>query len=134
MTWTFGGDPSASARDHVRMLIGDIDVNDQLVTDELIEAVLALEGNNVYLAAAKVCRSLVARFSRDVDTSVDGVSDSASQRVRHFRDLAADLAREAGKQAIFGAQVFVGGVGSRAPRSPIFEIGMHDDSGWDRPA
>ncbi len=33
MAWTYGGDPSANARDAIRFLIGDTDTNDQLLND-----------------------------------------------------------------------------------------------------
>ena len=36
MAWTYSGDPSSSARDAIRFLVGDTDTNDQLVTNEEI--------------------------------------------------------------------------------------------------
>lgn len=59
MTWTYSGD-FTTGLDQVRFLIQDTNTGRQLVSDEEIEWVLSTEAN-VYMAAAAICDSLVAK-------------------------------------------------------------------------
>lgn len=90
MTWSYSGDPSTSEKDAVRFEIGDVDVNDQLVSDEEIQYLLTTE-DSIVGAAALCCDKIAARFARDVDKKIEGTSVSASQRYEHYRSLAQHL-------------------------------------------
>ena len=94
MTWTYGNDPENSERDAVRLLVGDTNTNDQLVTDEEVQYALS-QSRTVPGAAAFTCRAIAAIFARDVDLDMSGASYSESQRVEHYRDLADRLDRMA---------------------------------------
>lgn len=98
MTWSYSGDPSTSNKDMVRFLIGDTDTNDQLVSDEEIAAILAVTAN-IKRAAARILRSLAAKFARDVDIAGEGLRESGSQRAQAFRDMADELDEEADGEA-----------------------------------
>lgn len=70
MTWSYN--PSllsqGSAKDLIRLLIGDVISCDPQMQDEEIVALASIRGS-VYGAAAECCRSLAAKFSRSVDQS-----------------------------------------------------------------
>lgn len=77
-------DTESGRLNSVRLLIGDTDIDDQQIQDEEVLFSLALNGSNIYLAGAWCARTLAAKFSRLVNTSLDGAlsadySDMASQ-------------------------------------------------------
>lgn len=98
MTWTYYGDPSDNTKDEVRFLVGDTNSDDRLVEDEEINYALANE--SVYNAAATVAKAIAAKFAREADFSVDGLSKSLSQRAEHYRSLSAELSQKAATKAV----------------------------------
>lgn len=94
MTFTFNEDLSTD-KDLVRFQLGDTDSEDQLISDEMIAALLTKEGS-VNGAAISACRYLIAKFSREVDSSIESISVSASQKVAQFKNLVLDLQRNRG--------------------------------------
>jgi hypothetical protein len=105
--WTYSGDPSASDRDAVRFRIGDTDEAEPLLADAEIDWLLAEQGT-VLPAAIEACRAIAARYARKCDKSVGPVSISYSQRSQHYRDLAAEIAHEAGLDVPLVAPVITG--------------------------
>lgn len=99
MTWTYDNDPTGVPRDEVRLLVGDTDATDQLITDEEIAYSLA-KNPNPYRAAADMARVIAAKFARLVTASVGSVSESASDLWTHYKDLAKELDRKAGTYAL----------------------------------
>ena len=82
----------------VRLLIGDTDTNDQQVQDEEIVFGLAQANNNVYSAGAWVCRTIAAKYSRNVDSEISGaLKESSSQLQAHYLELAEALEYQAQK-------------------------------------
>jgi len=109
--WTYTGDPTASSKDAVRVLCGDIDDTDPQVTDEEIAFWLAEEGNS-YSAAAAVCEHLAARWAREASRSISvggGTSTSInlSDRARAYETKAAKLRLRAATSA---GMVYAGGI------------------------
>lgn len=94
MTATYTG-PSNSDADAVRFRLGDTDTDAAYLTDAEVAYCLTAEGDDVTRAALRACDAIVAKLSRDPDASLPGSSVSWSQRVEHFRQLRADLQREA---------------------------------------
>lgn len=90
MTWTYGGDPSANDRDAVRFLLGDTDINNQLVQDEEIDWLIS-QHEDIYWAAAGAAETLSSKYSSAADSkSADGlsISNNLSQK---YTDLASRL-------------------------------------------
>lgn len=118
MTWSYDntdlGTDSASGRlNAVRLLLGDNDTTDQQVQDEEITFALAQTGNNVYYAAAWTARTLAGKYSRYVDTDLDGqLSENYSQLQTHYQNLSERLEYQ-GKKAGGILGVAAGGI-SRA--------------------
>lgn len=93
--WSYSGDPASSSRDAVRDIIGDVFADDPLLSDEEINAKLAVSAVTM-LAGAMCCDAIAARCSREVDRTNSpqgGVSQTVnySQRAKAFRTLAGDL-------------------------------------------
>ena len=107
MTWTYG--PTFSlARDRIRLLIGDTDSSDQLVSDEEIAVYVTggqLAQSSDYLSAAMVCDAIAAKMSRRADMSAGGSSVSLSQQATAYQTKARHLRR----QAALSTSPFIGG-------------------------
>lgn len=113
MTWTYGGAPgtttSATRRDAVRLLVGDTDTTDQQMTDEEIAFALSQASEDIYNASALLCRALSGKYARLVDTSVESVSSSYSQRAKQYAELAVRLTKEGKRMGSVGLGVPVAG-------------------------
>lgn len=131
MAWTYSGDPSASDRDHVRFLIGDVDSSEQLLTDEEIAFALT-EEPAPRLAAASCCDAIVAKWSRQVDTGMLSLNVNASQRIQNYRTLAAKLRADHYKRItprFLGQSIGTKDTlaGDTDVPQPAFATGMHDN-------
>jgi hypothetical protein len=107
---------TASGRlNSVRLLVGDTDDADQLAQDEEILFALSQANNNIYYAAAWVCRTVAAKFSRMVDTTLDGaLSAKYSTRSKQYQQLAAQVEAQGKKTSGKSLGVFGGGYSSSA--------------------
>lgn len=90
MGWNYSGRPDTNERDKVRFLIGDTCKENPLVQDEEIAFTLG-KFPEVELAAALCCRAIAAKFSRQVNTTVGGVSRSCSDLAKAFAARATEL-------------------------------------------
>jgi hypothetical protein len=135
-------------KDKVRLLIGDTDTSAEMLVDNEINAVLALQPT-VTFAAAACADAIAAKYARKVDLSIGATSVSLSQRAEAFRDLAARLrAGGAGSlpggdgTGVPGVSMFVGGTSVAVNDThaddadevpPSFGIGMDDAPGTASP-
>jgi len=92
----------------VRLLVGDTETLDQQAQNEEITFSLAENGNNTYYSAAWVARAIASKYSRKVNTSLDGAlkadySDLAKQYL-----LLADSLEYQGKTSGSGSSVGIG--------------------------
>ena len=113
MTWTYGGAPGTTSaptrRDAVRLLVGDTDTTDQQVSDEEIAFGLSQAADDIYNASALICRALSGKYARLVDTSIESVSSSYSQRATQYAELAVRLIKEGKRLGSVGLGVPVAG-------------------------
>lgn len=132
MTWTYSCDPGSSLKDEVRFLLGDTDIDDQLIKDEEIAFLLG-RFESALGAAIQGAWSIAAKFARLTDEKTGDISVSHSKLAQQFRDLASQLQDQIGQSSI---QVFAGGISmsdvdtrnediDRVDNQ--FEIGIHDD-------
>ena len=98
MTWSFN-ESLATDRDLVRLELGDTDTTDQLVTDELIAALLLTE-KTVLATAAKLAEHLQAKFSRKVTSAEGPIRAQLSDMSEKYRKLANDLRRRSGNAGL----------------------------------
>ena len=106
MTWTYTGNPSATARDAIRFLVGDTDTNDQLVSDEEIAWVNnQVSGSDtattyLYSAAYRTMLTIASKFSRLADQTVGDLKVSLSQKADNARTQAVELKVLAGREGM----------------------------------
>jgi hypothetical protein len=101
MAWTYDpttlGTVDADERlNSVRLLAGDTDITDPQLQNEEIEFSLTQTGNNVYASAAWVARAISSKYSRLVDTDLDGILTSK------YSTLAKQYMARAGKLDVQG--------------------------------
>jgi hypothetical protein len=86
-----------------------------LAQDEEILFAISQANNNIYYAAAWVCRTVAAKFSRMVDTTLDGaLSAKYSTRSKQYQQLAAQVEAQGKKTSGKSLGVFGGGYSSSA--------------------
>jgi hypothetical protein len=97
-----------------RLLIGDTNANDPILQDAEIVAALSVNGNNVYFAGSWSARVIAAKYSREVNTKLDGqIEVDYSELAKQFISLADNLSYLAKTQgAVLG--VAAGGISRTA--------------------
>lgn len=86
MAWTYDGTLDTNG-EKVRLLIGDTDTNDQQLTDAEISYFLTEAGSNIRLAAILSVEALIAKYARQVDTSIGDLRVGASKKVANYEAL-----------------------------------------------
>ena len=100
MTFTYAGDPGASALASIRFLMGDTDTLDQLLSDEEINWVnlevagSAASTDAVYASAVRCLLAVASKFSRLADQSIGDYKVSLSQKAEAARAQAAVMSKE----------------------------------------
>jgi len=142
MTWTYSNDPANNTRDELRLLVGDTNTSDQLLSDEEIAYYLGLNGSDALASAPSACEGIAAKFSRQANTTNQGLSVAASERAKAYLALANELR----DKAVTVADVFAGGLTISGKEAldqdsdavqPSFRIGLDDnpsgDPEWNAP-
>lgn len=120
MSWEYTGDPEESEKDAVRFIIGDTDASDPLLQDEEIEYTLNNNSMNIRLAAIKCVDAIIAKLSRQVDSTIGPMQVKAEAKWTHYRALRIQLLRESG---LTTAAPFAS---PQATTPGAFRVGMHD--------
>lgn len=123
MAWTYNGDPAASPLATVRFLIGDTDINNQLLQDGEIEYLLTQKGSPNG-AAQQACIALMAKVAMEVDYDIGPERVNASQRLEAYKSLLKEL-----RASALSASAVPSWDDASVYREPIFDIGMHDIRG-----
>jgi hypothetical protein len=95
MTWSYSGDPSSSAMNSIRFLIGDTDTTDQLLSNEEIlwvntEASGTSTGvNALYDAAYRCCLTIASKLARLADKQIGDLNVKFSQKAQGYLTQAA---------------------------------------------
>lgn len=99
MTWTYDTSVLTEAtatgrRNVVRLLIGDTDTSDQQLQNEEIDYFLDNNDDDVFTATKQAVLSLIAKYSRQVDTWMGHTRVERSQRVRSYNKLYEQLCND----------------------------------------
>ena len=134
MAWTYeAANLATSSLYQVRYLVGDIIDVEHLVDDEEINFALT-QRPSIYGAAAMVCRSLAAKFSRKVDTVDKDLRTTYSSQAIAYAKMAVNYETQASVRS--GGLPYAGGISvadkitneqdpDRVP--PSFTIDMDDN-------
>lgn len=94
MAFTYTDSPATVPRDAVRLLIGDTDSTDPLLSDAEVDYYLSENGSNTYRAASEACQAIVSKLARTPDFSTVSVKITNSERAARFETLAKTLSEK----------------------------------------
>jgi hypothetical protein len=122
MAWTYdpttlGTTTAAGRLNSVRLLSGDTDTFDKQLENEEIEFSLTQTGNNVYYSAAWAARAISSKYSRLVDTELDGVLTSKYSTLAKQYMTLADTLEYQGKTAGAVIGIKAGGISVTAVKA-----------------
>jgi len=121
-------DPSLTTDlDKVRILIGDTVEGSMQLLDEEITGILGIQAS-LGRAASAACKAIASKYALQVDTKNGKLSVSASQRFKHYMELADDLSKR-GSDPFDGKNYVAAGM--KAGGLSIQE-GLNDDQDVDR--
>lgn len=89
-TWEYDLDLPTD-KDKVRLLIGDTDPNDPLLSDTEIQYFVDGQGS-LGRAASEACRAIAGMFARNMSQSIGGLSADFSAKYRQYLGMADELA------------------------------------------
>ena len=113
MTWSYD-ESLPTDRDKIRFKIGDIDTEEQLLSNETLDTLLVIR-NDVTLASIDAVEGILAKFAREIDRQALGLGGPRSQKTLHYRELLKELRAEAARGS---TGIFFGG-GSIAEKTAI---------------
>ena len=93
MSWSFN-ESLTTSRDKVRLKIGDTDTNDQILSNETIDALLTEHSDDVMLATISCVRAIIAKYARNLNRSAVGMSADLTVFVAHYQELLSDLIKQ----------------------------------------
>jgi len=93
MSWSFN-ESLTTDRDKVRLRIGDTDTNDQILSNETIDALLTEHGSDVMLATISCVRAIIAKYARNMTRGAVGMTADMSVFVAHYQELLSDLIKQ----------------------------------------
>lgn len=121
MTWTYNP-ATRSDRNRVRERVGDTDASSQMVSDEVIDEILA-EAGGMARAASIVARQMRARLVRLPDRQIEGVSVTRA-RLDAMEQLIAALDAESGYGTVYATM-------SAGMQSRAADLAAIDDPDYD---
>ncbi len=128
---TYGADPSNSALDHVRLLVGDTDCATAFLQDSEILFFIDEEGSAAF-AAPRAAEAIAGTVARKIDVGTGKVRKSLSQLFDHYTALAKTL-RARAEECV---EVYAGGISKAEKQTdaqdadlvqPEFHKDMHDN-------
>jgi len=104
-------DTASGRLNSVRLLIGDTDTTDQMIQDEEVFFSLAQTNNSIYYAGSWLCTIIAAKFSRLVDTKLEGAGISKyGDIIAHYMNLSIHLSNLGKKTNGRSLGAFAGGI------------------------
>jgi len=89
MGWSYSGDPSGSELDECRFLIGDTIQDEPIMQDEEIGYLINSYGTDRNQLLYQLFSRAATLFARDIKRSLGPQSEDPTERLKYFRDTAA---------------------------------------------
>ena len=88
MSWSYSGDPTASAIDRYRFLVGDTDPDAPIMQDEEIQFLADEAGNNENKILYMLFSQAATIFARDIKRSLGPQMEDPTKRLEYFAKMA----------------------------------------------
>lgn len=122
MSWSYSGDPSKSALDECRFLLGDTNESKPIMQDEEIHYIISHSGGNENMLRYELFKQAATIFARDIKRSLGPQSEDPTSRLNFFKAQA----------ELYKAKVSSGS-GISLPKyahPKVFGKGMHNNPPW----
>ena len=93
MSWSFN-ESLTTDRDKVRLRIGDTNTDDQILSNETVDALLTEHSDDVMLATISCVRAIIAKYSRNLNRGAIGMTADMSIFVTQYQELLSDLIKQ----------------------------------------
>lgn len=121
MSFSYSGDPSDSALDECRFLLGDTNEGAPIMQDEEIEYLISQSGDDKNLLKYSLFSHAATIFARDIKRSLGPQSEDPTKRLEFFRSQA----------DFYKSKIFSGGLSIPAyAHTKVFRVGMHNNPPW----
>ena len=97
-------DPENVPTDELRLLIGDTDTSDELLSDNEVDYYLDDAGGDAVWGAVRAATGVAAKFARKVTSTSGRVAKQLSDLMQHYLDLARRLEQRAEERS--GTPIF----------------------------
>lgn len=121
MSFTYTGDPSSSALDECRFILGDINESTPIMQDEEINYIVDKYGANATVRNYHLFMRAATLFSRDIRRSLGPQSEDPTSRLDFFKSQA-----DYYKNLISAAGISV----PKYAYPKTFRKGMHSNPPW----
>ena len=121
MSFSYSGNPSESAIDECRFLLGDTDENNPIMQDEEIEYIIAQSNSDVNLLRYNLFTQAATIFARAIKRSLGPQSEDPTSRLSYFKSQAAEYKSK------------IASKGLSIPKfnyPKVFYKGMHSNPPW----
>lgn len=88
MSWSYSGDPTTSAIDRYRFLVGDTDPDAPIMQDEEIQFLADEAGNNENKILYMLFSQAATIFARDIKRSLGPQMEDPTKRLEYFAKMA----------------------------------------------
>lgn len=124
MSFSYSGNPSSSALDEARFLLGDTDPSSPIMQDEEIQYIIDTYGVGTNTVKYQLFSRAATLFARDIKRSLGPQSEDPTDRLNYFKEQA----------EYYKKRIAIGGVSVPAYAYPkIFRKGMVSNPPWPSP-
>ncbi len=124
MSWSYSGDPSTSPLDAARFLTGDTDEKSPVLSNEELQFLLDLYGDNLNALYFQVFTAMAIKYSKAIKRSLGPQSEDPTSRLNFFQNQAKRyedlIAQGSGlsQPAYSGPKVFYYDMQNNPPKRP----------------
>ena len=107
---SFTGDPANSVTDRLRLNVGDTDILEEGLTDEVYQFTLDKHVGSESLASLEALRYLVSKYANFVDEKTGGVFVRESDKYKQYKELLDRLTKDPSFSLLSAGLPFAGGI------------------------
>lgn len=121
MSWSYSGNPSDSALDECRFLIGDTNESEPIMQDEEIQYIISNAGSNVNKLRYELFRQASTIFARSIKRSLGPQSEDPTARLNYYKE----------QMTLYKSNMTSAGLSVPKYSSPkVFGKGMQNNPPW----
>lgn len=121
MSWSYSGDPTSSALDECRFLIGDTNESAPIMQDEEIQYIISQAGTDENRLRYELFKQAATIFARDIKRSLGPQSEDPTSRLNFYKE----------QLELYKSKLTSAGISLPKYAHPkVFKRGMHNNPPW----